>query len=368
MQDMAEEFMELCRIDAGSKDERSVADAIKARLEALGLEVSEDGAGQAIGGNTGNLFTVLDGGLEGSVLFMAHMDRVAGGRGIKPRIEGDRIVSDGTTILAADDLSGVVSILDGIRRLKAQDRPFPRVEILFTVAEEIGLLGAKNFDVSRLRSKVGYALDSPGPLGRIVNSSTALARLTCEVFGKSAHAGNCPEQGVNAVIVLAKILSTIRDGRLSPESTANFALLETGNPSVNAVQDYAKVTGETRCFHMEGLQQYLDYFAEHCQRVAQGTGARVETSWELTNPSFFVSPENPVIQKALGVFEEMSVPIVVERGGGGMDANILNSRGICCVGLAMGYSGNHGTGESLRLADFRRGGEMVQRLALAWSS
>ena len=146
---------------------------------------------------------------------------VANGLGIKPVIGDDGIIrSDGTTILAADDLSGVVALIDCARRLKASGKKFPRVEFLFTIAEEAGLYGSKYFDVSKLKSKVGYAFDSPGRMGRVVCTAPGQVHLFIEVEGRAAHAGNCPEEGVNATVVLAKILANIRDGRLDPRCAA----------------------------------------------------------------------------------------------------------------------------------------------------
>ena len=119
---MVNEFFELVQLDAASLNERAVADAILNKLKGFDCRVFEDDAGTILGGNTGNIYAIFDGELEGSVLFGAHMDRVANGIGIKPQIKDGRIVSDGTTILAADDIAGVVALLDGIRRIKASGK------------------------------------------------------------------------------------------------------------------------------------------------------------------------------------------------------------------------------------------------------
>ncbi|HBG02349.1 MAG TPA: peptidase M20, partial [Firmicutes bacterium] len=76
----------------------------------------------------------------------AHMDRVRPGFGIKPQLKDGVIRSDGTTILAADDVAGIVAILEALRIIKEQKLPHGRIEILFTVAEEGGLFGAKSLD------------------------------------------------------------------------------------------------------------------------------------------------------------------------------------------------------------------------------
>ena len=76
-QRLLNEFLELVQIDSASKDERLMADALKPRLEALGFTVTEDDAGEKIGGTAGNLIDVLEGQKAApALLFCAHMDRV----------------------------------------------------------------------------------------------------------------------------------------------------------------------------------------------------------------------------------------------------------------------------------------------------
>ena len=105
--DIIEEFKELVMIDSASGQERAIADVLTAKLRALGFAVTEDRAGDTFGGNTGNLTAVREGDRPGAILFCSHMDRVANGLHIRPREKDGCLVSDGTTILAADDVSGI---------------------------------------------------------------------------------------------------------------------------------------------------------------------------------------------------------------------------------------------------------------------
>lgn len=366
-QTILRDFLDLVGQDAASRNERAVADMVKKKMAALGVDLEEDDAGNKIGGNTGNLFGVLDGGLPGSVLLNAHLDRVTNGLGIKPVIKDGIISSDGTTILAADDLSGVAALIDSVRRLKASGRKFPRVEYLFTVGEEAGLLGSKAFEVSKLRSKVGYAFDSPGRLGRVVNAAPGQVSLCVEVEGLAAHAGNCPEKGVNAVIALANILSTIREGRLDPESTANFAVLDCGTKVTNIVQAYAKCRGEMRSRNPKAMDDYVKYFEKHCQESVGLAGAKVTTTVTPAYKTFAIDESSPVVQAALAALRRMGAETQVNGGGGGMDANIWNAEGIAVAGVATGYSGNHGTGEQLVLDDLLRAGELAAEIVMSWA-
>lgn len=367
-QRILQDFLDLVKIDAASGNERGVADAVKAKMAEIGVSLEEDHSGEKIDGNTGNLFGVFDGGLPGSVLLNAHMDRVANGFGIKPVIGDDRIIrSDGTTILAADDLSGVMALIDCARRLKAGGKKFPRVEFLFTIGEETGLFGSKYFDVSKLRSKVGYAFDSPGRMGRVVCAAPGQIKLLIEVEGRAAHAGNCPEDGINATVVLAKILANIRDGRLDPISTSNFAVVETRNKVTNIVQPYACCKGEMRSRDAKKIDEYAAYFEKYCQEAAAGTGAKVTTTVEPMYQTFAFEESAPVVQAAVKALRGMGIETQVNGGGGGMDANNWNAAGIATVGVATGYSGNHGVSEQIYLDDLLKAGELAENIVMTWA-
>ena len=147
--EMLRELVDMMETDAVSGNEKAVAVKLRSALEAMGFNVSMDDAGASFGGNCGNLFAYRNGELPGALLFSAHMDRVPNGFGIRPSLRDGVLYSDGTTILAADDLAGVCAVLNGLRILLSDRTPsLPRLEVLFTVGEETGLWGAKAFDLS----------------------------------------------------------------------------------------------------------------------------------------------------------------------------------------------------------------------------
>ena len=115
------DFCRLVEIDSESLNEREMADALKAELKALGFEVTEDNAGRTAGGTAGNLFAVLKGDPDVEPLLLSgHMDTVKPGIGKKAVIDAEgRITGNGRAVLGADDLSGVVEILEGVRLAKS---------------------------------------------------------------------------------------------------------------------------------------------------------------------------------------------------------------------------------------------------------
>ena len=346
-QRMLDELTELMRIDVSSGQETEIAEHLVKKLEQMGFAITRDEAGATFGGVCGNILAVREGERDGVVCFCSHMD----------------LRSSGDTILAADDLSGVAAILEGVRQAIESGKALPKLEILFTVGEEAGLYGAKAFDVSLLTSKTMYVLDSPGRIGRIVNGAPGRALLEAQVFGKAAHAGNEPEKGIDAAKIMAEMLATMETGRLDENTTSNFSHLWSKTcEAMNVVCDHAILRGEMRSRSGEKLDRYEAYFQSHCREIAEKRGARVEFKRENTFLPFFIPEDSEMIQIVTESLKEMGIEPQINGGGGGMDGNIFNQKGITCVGIATGYFKNHSTEEYLHLDDFYHAGELVARI------
>ena len=356
---IVEEFLELVKVGAGSRQEREIFDVVAAKLRAMGFEVEEDGAAEKIGGNAGNLIAVLKGNAAiPSILFSAHLDRVDNHRHIQPRIEDGLIKSDGTSILAADDVSGICAILDGIRRARAEGIDHGDLEIVFSVAEEVGLLGARHLDYSRINSKMAYVIDTGGPLGTVVNQCPTQAIMQVTVEGRSAHAGMEPEKGLNAITVAAQAISRLRQGRLSPQSTSNIGIIN-GGKATNIVCDLVEIKAEARSTIDQELNSYLSEFERVFQETARELGARAIIQSHLEYLTFKVDEAEEVIRLAGRAMKNLGLEMRVTAGGGGMDGNHFNQHGIKAVGLSPGYLAVHTPQETQPVADLVKCGQLV---------
>src|SRR3954453_22773474 len=163
-------FAELCAIASPFGHERAVADRVAQELRSLGLEVEEDDAGEDIGGDAANLFAGLPGRSERSVLLCPHLDTVPDGGAVEPVLVDGGWERAGGTILGADNKATVAVLLALAHRAAGEGSPVG-VELVFTVGEENGLQGAKEFDVTKLRSEVGFVYDHASPVGEIVVAS-----------------------------------------------------------------------------------------------------------------------------------------------------------------------------------------------------
>jgi tripeptide aminopeptidase len=297
------------------------------------------------------------------VLFSAHLDRVANPGRIEPRIEGDSIVSDGTTILGADDASGLAAILDGLRLVKEEGARHGDVELALTVAEEIGLKGSLHLDYSRLKAKAGYVLDSSGPVGVVVNQAPTQKTVDIAVHGKSAHAGMAPEEGVNAIRLAAAALAGLREGRLSPVSTSNFGVIK-GGQATNIVCDLVELRGEARSHDPAELEAYVGE-VEAAFRAVSASGGRAELRWVEEYVAFDVPPGERVVRVAAKALAAVGREMAIVRGGGGMDANRFNLHGIKSVGLSIGYENVHTSREAQSVSELVAAGRVVASIVKA---
>lgn len=363
---MIQEFCDLVQIDSAPRQERGVADALKEKLAALGLEVLEDNAGAAIGGNSGNVIGRLAGNVAGAtpIVFAAHMDRVTPGFGIKPVVTADAIHSDGTTILAADDLAGAVQMLEGVRMLQEQSIPHGEIELLFTISEEGGLFGAKNLDRSQLHAEYGYFLDGSGDVGTIIPSAPAQSKIDVKLIGRPAHAGIEPEKGISAIQVAADAVSHMNLGRIDEETTCNIGVIS-GGLATNIVPEVVELRCEARSRNAAKLEAQVKHMLEQFEAAAARWGAKAEVVVTPSYPPMNLGESDPVVQIAVQAAKNLGLTPTLVPTGGGSDANILNGKGLPSLVLGIGMEKVHSKEEYITIKQLLAGAEMVVAIAQA---
>jgi tripeptide aminopeptidase len=349
---MVEEFTHLIRIDSPGLRERHVALAVEAMLRGMGVTPYYDRAGDAIGGDCGNLIARLPATAAGlpTVLINAHLDTVAPSEGICPVISGDTMHSGGDTILAADNKAGVVILLEVVRALVSSSAPRGEVIALFTVAEEIGLLGAMHLDYNDIRADVAYVMDGGRGIGRMTTAAPYANRMAYTVRGKAAHAGVCPEQGINAIVAAGIGVAKMRLGRLDEETTANIGVIH-GGTATNIVPAEVHVRGEARSHDLAKLLAQTEHMAGCMQESAEAIGAQVEIDAGRSYDGFAVPDDSSVVRWASQAATSLGFEPATDRGGGGSDANVFNAHGIPAVIMSTGASGAHALEEQLCITE-----------------
>ncbi|WMV75211.1 tripeptidase T [Geobacillus thermodenitrificans] len=357
---LVDEFLELVQIDSETKHEGDIAKVLKQKFEALGLEVIEDDAAAKTGHGAGNLICTLAAAKDGvdPIYFTSHMDTVVPGKGVKPSIRDGYVVTDGTTILGADDKAGLAAMLEAIRVLKEQNIAHGTIQFIITVGEESGLVGAKALDPSLIQAKYGYALDSDGKVGNIVVAAPTQAKLKIVVHGKTAHAGVAPEKGVSAITLAAKAIAKMPLGRIDEETTANIGRFE-GGMQTNIVCDRVDILAEARSLVPEKMEAQVAKMKEAFETVAAEMGGRAEVEVEVMYPGFKFSDGDHVVEVAKRAAASIGRPCELQQSGGGSDANIIAGFGIPTVNLAVGYEEIHTTNERMPIEELVKLTEMV---------
>lgn len=360
------EFFEMVKIDSPTRNERQIADLLKTRLQTLGMVVEEDQAGQAIGGNCGNLIAYLKGNLPQApvLLFSAHMDTVDPCLGIEPVLNDGRITSAGSTILGADDKAGITPILEAIRIIQEQNIPHGDIQVIFNVAEEGGLNGSKNIDQIQLKADLGFVLDAVGRPGLIILEAPGQDRINVTVKGRASHAGANPEEGISAIVAAAKAVASLRTGRIDEETTSNIGTIQ-GGRATNIVADTVVVSCETRSRNLEKLERLTAEMGETFKRCAAEMGATAEVEVERLYDPFTIDKDSEIARLALQAVQAANLTAMFEATGGGSDANNYNRYGVPSLVLGIGMQKPHTVDEFIEEEDLYGSAQLVVELIKA---
>jgi tripeptide aminopeptidase len=349
-------FTELAALPSPPGSERAVADRVLALLAALGLEAEEDDAGPRVGSDTGNVLCRLPGRdtTGGLPLFLcAHLDTVPPDGPVEPVVEDGYVRNAGGTILGADNKSAVVAMLAAAERIVREGLPHAGVELLFTVKEEVGLLGAGAFDHRRLEARLGFVYDQAAPIGEIVLGAPTQASLAVRFHGRAAHAGMYPEEGRSAIAAAARAVADFRLGRIDEETSANVGTI-TGGTARNIVPEWCSFEAEARSHDAAKVGDLVQEMLDSCAFAANLADCEVETSVEQSYGGYRFRREDPLVRLAAGALETVGAEPTYALTGGGADANVFNERGIPCLNLANGMVDIHTPNERIAVADLDR--------------
>ncbi len=395
---LIDDFLTLTSIDSVSLQERELADALIPKLRELGCEVEEDDAAQAIGGNCGNILARLPGRPDEMsidtgapetdqseagepdaapddrmrpILLCAHMDTVVPGKGKKAHLEdgeSDTIIrGNGEAVLGADDVTGIVEILEGLRILEENQIPHRPVELLFTVSEETYVGGSIAFDLAKIQSKEAYVMDLTGPIGRAAVKAPSLILFEVTVTGRPAHAGFEPHRGIHAIQAASAAIARLPEGQLDEETTFNIGVIRGGARS-NIVPDQCRVIGEVRSYDhekaLEAVERMRTVFAEETEKLGAGFELKADTKiraycWDEDTA---VCRRFRRAAEAIGAAPEDGEMFVSTFGGS--DNNIFAERGLEGIVPSCGMYDPHSIHEYTKVSDLKKGAQLVAALCV----
>ncbi|PIU20286.1 MAG: peptidase T [Elusimicrobia bacterium CG08_land_8_20_14_0_20_59_10] len=358
---MVQLFCDLARITSLSGKEGAIARRLSILLRFMGAEVHTDDAGRGINGETGNLIARFPGTGKGRpFLLSAHMDTVGPADNVKPQLHKDRITSDGATILGADCKAGIAVIVEVIKTLEENRIPHPPIEAVFTISEEMALMGAKFLDYTKIKARCGLIFDNEQPLENVITSAPAADKMDIKVYGAAAHAGVAPEKGISAIKIVSEAIAVMKLGRIDSETTANIGFISGGN-AINIIPASVELSGEARSHDPAKLKKQTRHMEDCLKKAVKRTrlradgrlvAPRYEFSVERKFPNLHIEKASPVLALIARTMRAQGLKMKPSASGGGTDANIMYGHGIKVPILSTGMREVHTTHEYLDLKDF----------------
>lgn len=365
---------------------------LQSELEDLGLEdISLD--------ENGYLFATLPSSVDREIPtigFIAHMDTSPdmSGKDIKPRIvkdyqgqdiwlckeEGivlspkqfpelldhlgeDLIVTDGHTLLGADDKAGIAEIVGAMAYLKAHPEiEHGRIRIGFNPDEEIGL-GAHKFDVEKFGCKWAYTMDG-GEVGELEFENFNAAAAKVDVKGLNVHPGYAKDKMINALLVANEFIRMLPDNE-TPATTEGyegfFHLIGMEGDVEHAtlsyiVRDHDRGKFEARKAFMRECAAKLN------EKYGEGR-VNVQIKDQYYNMRQQVEPLMHIIDLAFAAMKEAGVEPKVKAIRGGTDGAQLSFKGLPCPNIFAGGLNFHGRYEFVPIQSIEKAMNVVVKIA-----
>ena len=243
-------------------------------------------------------------------------------------------------------------MLEGVRRVLAENRPHAGIELLFTPKEEVGLIGAYAFDHDRLHARASAT--STTRRRRSARSSSARrgrSRWRCSFHGRAAHSGMFPEEGRSAIQAAAKAIADLRLGRVDEETTANVGVISRRHGR----EHRPRVVHVPRRGARRRTSASSTRSCRRCSTRSRSPRPRptARSSGELRKSyhGYRFKRDDDVVQLAATALERCGYEPTYALSGGGADANVFNERGRRCVNLANGMTDIHTPDERIAVAD-----------------
>lgn len=358
-QELIDLFVHLARINSPSLNERAVADEVKQQFTRYGFTVIEDSTAAKVNGNTGNLICLPPSfdASRPSIALCAHLDTVQPTEKLVPVVTGEKITTNGTTILGGDDRLGVAVISYIAKHLKDASTPVKNFICVFTVGEELGMYGANHVDLKPYNVSEAYILDCSKRPGIYIKDGAGCLIFTATFKGKSAHAGVAPEEGINAITLAAAGIAGVKFGRIDPETTSNVGKI-TGGGATNVVPDEVSINGEVRSFTLEKINAQFQLIKDSFERAVKDGGS-VSFKSEIDFHPYVHDERSSIVQRMEKALRTAGLTPNGIRYTGGSDANSYNGNGTPAINIGTGAQKPHSFEEFVLIEDLIKSTEIA---------
>jgi tripeptide aminopeptidase len=279
----------------------------------------------------------------------------------------DLVTASGTTLLGADNKSGVAEIMTAAERLLAHpDIPHGAIRIAFTPDEEVGQ-GTKHFDVARFGARYAYTMDG-GPRGELEFESVSADAITLTFRGFNTHPGFAKGRMVNAIKLAARFIERLPSDRLSPETTDGREGFV--HPYVvQAGVDRTAVRLIVRDFNTAGLKEkeaWLQSLAQEVVAGVAGASLEVQIDEQYRNMREVLDDHPLVVERAREAIARAGLTVRERAIRGGTDGSRLSFMGLPTPNLFAGEQNFHSRLEWVSVQDMEKAVDVIVELARVW--
>ena len=256
------------------------------------------------------------------------------------------IVTDGTTLLGADDKAGVAEIVPMLERITKENIPHGQISVAFTPDEEVGS-GADHFDVARFGADFGYTCDG-GAEGELEYENFNAAGATFTINGFNVHPGEAKDKMINALLVACEINEMLPKGQ-TPRDTEGYQGFW-HLTDLSGTTETAKLSYIIRDHDMESFLRREETLKEIAEAInakyGEGTAA-LAIREQYRNMKEKIEPCMHLIDNAKKAMEQAGVTPRVQPIRGGTDGARLSFMGLPCPNLGTGGYAFHGPYEHI---------------------
>ena len=274
----------------------------------------------------------------------------------------DLIVTDGTTLLGADDKAGITEIIEAIKYLKEHPEiKHGEIKIGFTPDEEIGR-GADYFDIQKFNCKFAYTVDG-GEIGELEYENFNAASAVIKIQGRDIHPGSAKNSMINSLII-AMELNGMLPADQRPEHTENyegFFLLDELNGNVeNTAMTYIIRDHSMKKFNeKKNLMKSVVEFLKVKYKDAQ---IHLELKDSYYNMREKIEPCIEIVEIAKKSMEELGITPNIRPIRGGTDGARLSYKGLPCPNIFTGGHNFHGKFEYIPIQSMEKARDLIIRI------
>jgi tripeptide aminopeptidase len=284
------------------------------------------------------------------------------------QVGNDIITASGTTLLGADNKSGVATIMAAAEYLLANpDIPHGRIRLLFTPDEEVGK-GTANIDMAKLDAVYGYTIDGES-MGTLEDETFSADGVKIVIQGVSTHPGFAKGKLENALKIAGDILAGLPRKRLSPETTEDKEGFV--HPThIEGNQDRVVLGFIVRDFTTEGLHKHealLQTIVNEVMAAYPNSTATFTVTEQYRNMKEVLDQHPAVVDHALEAIRRAGLTPRRRSIRGGTDGSRLSFMGLPCPNIFAGEHAFHSRQEWVSVQDMQKAAEVIVHLVQIWA-